>query len=161
MWQMVLLRKAVVDQEVLKQKKAIAGHLVVKSVGSQNLTSDYDLTLSTDNDSGLEIGAIRAFNASLKEQFGKPPGVVFDTNLYAKDFLRVDDNIFDKGLTDGRGVREVEFVLQADRSVQDVAALTKMRQYMSPEEWNAYFDQMSEDGGLSEEKKKEIQLQLD
>jgi len=161
MWQMVLFRRKVVNALLLKEKERIDGHLVVKSVGSQNLTSDYDLTLSTDDESGRELQAIRNFNYGVKTRFGKQPGVVFDTNLYAKDFLKVDDNVLQPGLSDGKGVEQVKVMLTSDRSDQDVAALTKMRQYMDPDEWQEYFEQLCEDGGISEKYRKQIEVQLD
>ncbi len=161
MWQMVLFRRRVVNALLLTEKQRIDGHLVVKSVGSQNLTSDYDLTLSTDDGSGRELQAIRNFNFAVKQRFGKQPGVVFDTNLYAKDFLQVDDNVLEPGLSDGKSVEKVRIMLTADRSDQDVAALTKMRQYMDPDEWQAYFEALCEDGGIDETFRKQIEVQLD
>jgi hypothetical protein len=152
MWQMVLYRKRVVDG-LLGVQRATYSQLLAKSVGSQNLTSDYDLTLSTRDGSGDEIRAVKGFNDAVKADYGKQPGVVFDTNLYAKDFLKVKDTVFGTGESDGGDIAEVTRYLEMDRSDQDVAALTKMRQYMTPEEWEAYCEEFEDDD------KTKIQLQ--
>lgn len=161
MWQMVLFRKRHVDGVLRTQREASGGVLLAKAVGSTNLTSDYDLTLSTTNGSGYEITAIKAFNAEIKRVFGKQPGTVFDTNLYAKDFLMVKDTILDPGTRDGGGIEDVEGFLEHDRSDQDVASLVKMRQYMDVTTWQAFVDETLKGKGLKPEKKKEITLQFE
>jgi hypothetical protein len=157
MWQMVLYRKRAVDA-LLATEKGISGNvLLAKSVGSLNLTSDYDLTLSTTDGSGKELVAIRNFNAAVQaNHVNKPPGVVFDTNLYAKDFLKVTDTVLAPGTDDGAGVAAVKRYLILDRSDQDVAALTKMRQYMNAAQWDEYVETM-----VGEDKDSTILVQLE
>lgn len=137
MWQMVLYRKRVVDG-LLNAQRTLYPALLAKCVGSENLTSDYDLTLSTRDASGKEIEAIQNFNKSVKDTYTKQPGVVFDTNLYAKDFLKVKDTVFNTETEDGGDIAPVLRYLEMDRSGQDIAALTKMRQYMTQQEWEDY-----------------------
>ena len=111
--------------------------LLAKSVGSQNLTSDYDLTLASSDGSGIEIEAIKEFNSTIKGWYKKQPGTVFDTNLYAKDFLRVKDTILTDEEEDEE-LAEVEIFTALDTEDQDIAALTKMCQYMDKEAWESY-----------------------
>ena len=110
--------------------------LLAKSVGSQNLTSDYDLTLASSDGSGIEIKAIKAFNDEIKSRYSKQPGTVFDTNLYAKDFLKVKDTILSPD-TEDDDLEAVEIFTTLDAEDQDIAALTKCS-YMSASAWDNY-----------------------
>ena len=141
-------RKKTVDDllRTLRGKHKVEGKevLLAKSVGSQNLTSDYDLTLASSDGSGIEIDAIKEFNSSIKGVYKKQPGTVFDTNLYAKDFLRVKDTILAEGAEDA-DLDAVETYTDLDRADQDIAALTKMCQYMGKEEWALYIQSVLSD----------------
>ncbi len=140
MWEMIQFRKTTVDGLIKDLNGKYRGVLVAKSVGSNNLTSDYDITLSSTDGSGQEIDAISDFNAAIKRKLRVPPGVCFDTNLYAKDFLKVKDNILDGERDDREAIAAIKEFLEEDRSDQDVAALTKQRQYMGAEGWDDYKD---------------------
>jgi len=86
-------RKHVVDG-IIDDLRAKHGDppLIAKSVGSTDPTSDYDITFSTPG-SGNDVIALREFNATVKQLFGKQSGTVFDTNIYAKDYIRVKEKI--------------------------------------------------------------------
>ena len=140
MWEMIQFRKETVDGLLKTLNGKYDDKLVAKSVGSTNLTSDYDITLSTKDGTGEEIDAIKEFNATIKAQLKVPPGVCFDTNLYAKDFLKVDDNILDGTRNDKEAIATITGFLEEDQSDQDVAALTKQRQYLGAEGWDDYKD---------------------
>ncbi|MFT5680826.1 MAG: hypothetical protein ACI8RZ_001732 [Myxococcota bacterium] len=161
LWQMVLYRKQTVDGLLAVLNGTHGGNLLAKSVGSVNLTSDYDLTLSSKDGSGREIDAIKAFNDRIKALYTKQPGTVFDTNLYAKDFLKVKSTVIgvNQGDSDGSGIAEVLEMLELDRSDQDVAALTKMRQYMEQDEWEDYIEGFT--NGMEKEQAEQLRLQFD
>jgi len=107
--------------------------------GSQEPTSDVDL--NTFND-GTEF-LVRAFNRAFANRFdGYEPGIVFDVNVYGKDFLpKLDPNFEDAERTE-HGERP--FVLperdhvfwrreyqEQDAQRQLEAALLKLRRYMA------------------------------
>ncbi len=161
MWQLCLFRKRYVDAVLDNLRRGSDNKLLAKSVGSQNLSSDYDITLSSIDGSGVELQAVKDFNAEIKLAFGRQPGTVFDTNLYVKDFLPVEDTILAPRVVDEWSVAEVRGFLDSDRSDQDVAALTKMRQYMSAREWDNYLQSMLDDESLGVGKRKELQLQFE
>jgi hypothetical protein len=141
MWELFQFRKKWVNGTLARLNAESGGELVAKSVGSNNLSSDYDITLSTKSGTGAEIPAIKKFNAACKSEFGVPPGFLFDTNLYAKDFLKVDDNLLATGgekVSDEGVIAGVEEFTAEDQSDQDVGALTKQRQYLGADAWERY-----------------------
>ena len=142
---LIAFRKRIVDGVLKTLDAQSGGKLVAKAVGSENLTSDYDITLGSTDASGIEIPAVTSFNDEIKRMFGVPPGVCFDTNLYVKDFLDVTDKILDTSgepRRDPEAMATVDTLLSEDRSDQDVAALTKQRQYMSVPDWLEYKEQV-------------------
>ena len=74
MWEMIQFRKETVDGLLKALNQKNGDKLVAKSVGGTNLTSDYDITLSTKDGTGEEIDAIKEFNATIKAQLTVPPG---------------------------------------------------------------------------------------
>lgn len=141
MWNLWAYRKRYVDQLINKLRIKYPG-LISKSVGSQDRESDYDITISspgTDND----VKAVAEFNNIVKSEFGKQPGTVFDTNLYAKDYLKVEENIDDAAKKNTQGTdkdldQPEQKFSQTGSLDQDVAALVKQRRYMNPAEWENY-----------------------
>jgi hypothetical protein len=135
-------RKTVVDGIIKELDKRWGGRLIAKAIGSANLTSNYDITFTTSDGDGSEIDAVVSFNDEIKRLFGAPPGVCFDTNLYVKDFLDVEDKSIlgpeAAPRADGKPIDPIEILLAMDRSDQDVGALTKQRQYMNVEQWTQY-----------------------
>ncbi|MCT7948237.1 hypothetical protein NG798_00325 [Ancylothrix sp. C2] len=143
MWELWSYRKRYVDQLINQLRKKYPG-LISKSVGSKDRESDYDITISspgTDND----VKAVAEFNNIVKSEFGKQPGTVFDTNLYAKDYLKVEENIDDTAKNDTQGTdkdldQPEQSFSQTSNLDQDVAALVKQRRYMNPVEWDNYLN---------------------
>ncbi|HEY9867011.1 MAG TPA: hypothetical protein V6D21_22750, partial [Candidatus Obscuribacterales bacterium] len=91
MWKLFDFRQWYVDSLISILRDTYPG-LIAKSVGSADPTSDYDITISTPG-SGKDVEAIKWFNAQVRKEFGVEPGTIFDTNLYAKDYLKVEENI--------------------------------------------------------------------
>ena len=146
MARLVAFRKSTVNGIISALDQQWQGRLVAKAVGSDNLTSDYDITFTTKNDDGSEIDAVVSFNDEIKSMFGVPPGVCFDTNLYVKDFLSVKDKSIlgtESAPREGAAAMAAITALQSmNMSDQDVGALTKQRQYMDTEQWDAYRNQV-------------------
>ena len=146
MKRLVDYRKSVVNGIIGELDKQWGERLIAKAVGSDNLTSDYDITFTTKDGDGSEIDAVVSFNDEIKRMFGVPPGVCFDTNLYVKDFLKVEDKSIlgtkDAPRSDAGGIDEIDQLKTMDLSDQDVGALTKQRQYMDAAQWDAYREQV-------------------
>jgi hypothetical protein len=142
MWQFFDFRQYYVDAEIAKLREKYAG-LIAKSVGSQDPTSDYDITISTPG-SGDDVKAIAEFNSAIKTKFGVQPGTLFDTNLYAKDYLKVEENIDPaskaKQISDSNLDEPAGAFGKMGGLSQDVASLVKQRRYMNQKEWDTYVD---------------------
>jgi hypothetical protein len=120
-----------------------------RMLGSRDLTSDYDLSLSGGDDAAV----IRRFHEMFEEQYGGTSARAFDTNLYAAgDYLPqyidsdsagahevVGGKRDEKGrvLADMNAIRDKE-IQQTDNMHQDIIALTKVRKNMSAEEWGQF-----------------------
>jgi hypothetical protein len=63
--------------------------LIIYSVGSNELTSDYDITLYGSNESKVKM--ITEFNKLFKDIFGNPSSLVFDTNIYGKACIEFEN----------------------------------------------------------------------
>ena len=82
-----LLRKSIVDL-LLKQihtELKLPKDFKIYSVGSNKITSDYDITLYGNSiDKG---NVIKEFDMKFKELFFENSSIVFDTNIYGKSFI--------------------------------------------------------------------------
>ena len=94
------------------------------SVGSKDPTSDYDISINKHGQQRdkrrLDYEFVKDFNAWFRTKFGAEGGTVFDTNLYASAPSLVTDKDPDAPDTN------------------DVAALMKLRRYMSAGEFEAF-----------------------
>ncbi len=143
-------RKRYVDQAVNSFCKKCQGraappcpdHPFPKSLGSTDLTSDYDITVGYTRveTSGAELDQIQNFNDHVRLKFGKQPGTIFDTNLYAKDFLPLND---DDARLAMPGVGKDMYNMMVEG--QDVGALVKLRRYMPNEDWLAFLEALLRD----------------
>jgi hypothetical protein len=145
-----LFRKEIVDSILNKLVAEQKGEIGYESNGSANLTSDYDLSLF---DKGKGIGnpaeAIKLFNERFRGVWGCESGTAFDTNVYDKG-----DAMPIKGVERNKDVVAAEKAIGAENAtVQDVAALVKVRRYMpndgdKPSEgssaWDTYCEKSQE-----------------
>ena len=156
MWLCFDYRKWYVDSLISKLRSKYKG-LIAKSVGSQDPTSDYDITISTPG-SGNDVKAIEDFNREIKKKFGVQPGTLFDTNLYAKDYLKVTENIDEaskKNQVSDTDLDEPDGGFgQMGGLSQDVASLVKQRRYMNQIEWNQYVEEVV--ASIKDQRQKEI-----
>ena len=89
-----LFRKLVVDT-LLKKALTQVPNVKIFSVGSTNITSDYDVTLYGSSKDKLKI--IQLFDQEFKKIFIDDSSIVFDTNIYGKAFISFDKSEFGEG----------------------------------------------------------------
>ncbi|MFI1166309.1 hypothetical protein ACH4UM_22575 [Streptomyces sp. NPDC020801] len=112
------------------------------AVGSQNETSDYDVTLIGGRQTW---SAMKEFNAVFRSVWGKESGVVFDTNVYVgtippPTMRHSPDSWLMRGGNAG-ATPEWQYA-------QEVASLSKIRRFMDAREWQHYVNQVA-DGVLA------------
>ena len=134
MQQLCDFRKEHIDG-IIAQLKGLRqfGQVGSLALGSQALTSDYDITFS-----GLgSIQAVIVFNRMFKETrgWGKESGTVFDTNVYAQSILPASKAEVENGPLLPVSNQEGQ---ELDAFYQDVAALTKVRRYMTASQWQTH-----------------------
>ena len=116
------------------------------SVGSNDPTSDYDISLNKHGKKGEEIRMdyqfVQDFNAWFRKEFHGEGGTVFDTNLYASAPPLVKEG--------GPGAK----------STHDVAALMKMRRYMTPGEFEEFRVETAEACGGDINRRMEVEEQF-
>lgn len=99
--------------------------------GSNNLTSDYDLSIKVARGEPGAATVIRNFNQRFRDEFGMEPGLVFDTNVYSEPaytFFRAP----------GADAARPENALRQDAVRQLLFRETAMRRYASDVEWDAH-----------------------
>ena len=137
---LVAYRKKVVDDEIAKMRQKYPG-LVASSVGSNDLTSDYDVTIGVKGGShGDDVKVVRELNARMKELFGRQPGSTFDTNFYMNNYLPLRENIA-TGSGPAAEILPVQHGSDSDPEVsaqQDVFSLLKQRRFMDQLEWDRH-----------------------
>lgn len=136
---LVAYRKEVVDGMIGEMRVKYPG-LVASSVGSSDLTSDYDVTLGVrGGNPGDDVQLVRELNDRFKATFGKQPGSLFDTNFYINNFLPLRENI-----APGPSPAEIPADDDGDTgpagaAQQDVLSLLKQRRFMDQAEWDHHF----------------------
>ena len=89
-----LLRKLVVDailkKILLKYSNPGENFCDIYSVGSTNMTSDYDVSLYGDDNNKVII--INEFQQLFKKYFTEESSIVFDTNIYGKAYIYYGNN---------------------------------------------------------------------
>jgi hypothetical protein len=85
-----LFRKLVIDCLLKKFNNSYL--LKIFSVGSTNLSSDYDITLYGNDNSKIEL--INNFNKIFYSIFSDNSSLVFDTNIYGKAYIAFSENDF-------------------------------------------------------------------
>lgn len=93
-----MFRKAIVDgliKSILSKDLPIYSNLIINSVGSTNLTSDYDITVY-DNNSFASASFIKEFNERFFKLFKEKSSYIFDTNLYGTSFISFMNDSIDE-----------------------------------------------------------------
>lgn len=118
------------------------------SVGSSDPTSDYDISLNrhglaSDETIRYDYQLVQDFNAWFRNEFKGEGGTVFDTNLYASAPPAVKDD-----------------EIPGAKSIHDIAALMKMRRYMTSGEFEAFRVETAEACGEDLEQRMEVEQQF-
>ncbi|HCH63283.1 MAG: hypothetical protein CL927_01195 [Deltaproteobacteria bacterium] len=132
MWDLWRYRKKYIDDafDTLRSKYP---NLIAKASGSVNLESDIDVTFASPG-GAADVTAAKEFNATVFEQFGKPPGRTFDVNIYPRDYRAIQESFNpDFNLTpieDHDLAQPTGPLLNLSRIDQDVATLLKQRRFL-------------------------------
>jgi len=143
MWKCWRYRQKLVAAEIDKLRRKYPT-LIAKASGSEDLESDIDITFATPS-SGDDVKAAKDFNAAIQKEFKKPPGRVFDVNIYARDYGAIPES-FNKDFSlspqtdkpvDQPDDAKMQKLSQVD---QDVATLLKQRRFMDGGEYQSHVD---------------------
>lgn len=139
MWKLVQYRRKVVNEAIDGLRKKYPT-LIAKASGSEDIESDIDITFATPN-SGQDVDAAMEFNNSIKTRYGKPPGRVFDVNIYPRDYGAIRESMnptynIDPIRDHDIDEPETEASVKLDKIDQDVASLLKQRRFMEAEDFN-------------------------
>ncbi len=117
--------------------------LVAKTSGSTDLESDIDITFASA-EPGDDVKAASQFNALVKAKFGKPPGRVFDVNIYPRDYNAIGESINPDYNVDPIADRDIDqptgAMQRLSRVDQDVATLLKQRRFLDDQSFQAQMD---------------------
>ncbi|MDR7273026.1 putative house-cleaning noncanonical NTP pyrophosphatase (MazG superfamily) [Pelomonas saccharophila] len=164
MWKLYQFRRHVVDGLIAQLHAEFPkSGLMFKSSGSEDIESDLDITVAS-SPPGDDVKAMSRFNGEIKRIFGRPPGRVFDTNLYARDYRAIEDN-----MTQGR-----EGAPPQDRDIdeptgpmanmsgidQDVATLMKQRRFLDEASFTAMWQELR-DSMKTQEDRQRIQQRFE
>ncbi len=158
MWKLYQFRRHVVDGLIAQLHAAFPkSGLMFKSSGSEDIESDLDITVAS-NPPGDDVKAMSRFNGDIKRKFGRPPGRVFDTNLYARDYRAIEDN-----MTQGRQGAEPKDsdidqpsgeMANMSGIDQDVATLMKQRRFLDEETFTAMWQELRDSMKTKEDRQR-------
>jgi hypothetical protein len=132
MWKLYQYRRSVIDQLIVTLQAEFKNQLMFKSSGSEDIESDLDITVASVTP-GDDVKAMTRFNAEIKRRFGRPPGRVFDTNLYARDYRAIEDNMSPRRaqVPKDRDIDQpIDEMAKMSGIDQDVATLMKQRRFL-------------------------------
>ncbi len=117
--------------------------LIAKTSGSNDLESDIDITFAS-SDPGDDVKAAAEFNKAVKAKFGKPPGRVFDVNIYPRDYNAIEESIntdYNVNPMADRDIDQPDGALQKlSRVDQDVATLLKQRRFLDDKAFSSLME---------------------
>lgn len=133
-------RRMVVDETMTALQKDYK--FTWGSVGSDNPESDYDLTVRThgEKDGAVvrDFKIVELANAAISKDFGgTPPGILFDTNLYAEAAVNAAEPTAEE-----KANPTFKAMGAMKEQGQDVGALMKLRRYMEWDEYQDYQEKM-------------------
>lgn len=159
---LISYRKAFVDQlmKQIKEEFQVEGNM--RSVGSTNLTSDYDatilgLTSTKKGEEGRPVSPVvqaqivAKFNEEFRKEFGVESGTAFDTNIYVDDFKLDERQLHNDPLSPANQ--------KTDNENQDALALVKQRIHMTKPQWDSYVKSVLD--GVPEPKRAGVKAQYD
>jgi hypothetical protein len=162
MWKLVQYRGKVVNELIDSLRKKYPT-LIAKASGSEDIESDIDITFATPG-SGDDVEAAMEFNAAIKARFGKPPGRVFDVNIYPRDYGAIRESF--KPDYNVEPIKDVNIDEPENESMklskidQDVATLLKQRRFLDASQFNKMLKAILE-SAPDEATKKRIEKQYE
>ena len=141
-------------------------NLRANASGSQDLESDIDITFASPG-SGDDVRAAREFNRRVYEEFGQPPGRVFDVNIYIWEYGPTPDDGFGTVRAEAPSGKPLDYadVAAGGRrddptqhannwqrmtdSDQDAATLMKQRRFLGAEGYAALAKSVAPDQGAA------------
>ena len=141
-------------------------NLRANASGSQDLESDIDITFASPG-SGDDVRAAREFNRRVYEEFGQPPGRVFDVNIYIWEYGPTPDDGFGTVRAEAPSGEPLDYadVAAGGRwddptqhannwqrmtdSDQDAATLMKQRRFLGAEGYAALAKSVAPDPGAA------------
>ena len=121
--------KTVAFADSAATREAKKPRLVAKSVGSTDLTSDFDITFG----GSLDVDGVAEINHFFRTVWGKESGYIFDTNFYVRDWSRVANKILVASENPAPADNSLQW--ESDEQVDDLLGLAKIRRYASSAEW--------------------------
>jgi hypothetical protein len=133
--------------DILRQIMTIfEGRLLIENeAGSRDPESDYDVTVASNDGTLCDVEAIQMFNDFFVECWGKPSGIIFDTNLYPRAFVIVEPK-FEVGhvalFLDKPPRTPRTFFSDVHDYKQNMFAFITVRKYMLGNEWHSFISMM-------------------
>lgn len=142
MWDCWRYRQQYVTRLIDTLRKAFPT-LIAKTSGSTDLESDIDITFAS-SEPGDDVKAAAAFNKAVKAKFGKPPGRVFDVNIYPRDYNAIEESINADYNVNPIGDQDIDqpdgAMQKLSRVDQDVATLLKQRRFLDDQAFQDLMD---------------------
>lgn len=142
MWDCWRYRKQYVTRLIDELRKQYPT-LIAKTSGSNDLESDIDITFAA-SEPGDDVKAATEFNKRVKAKFGKPPGRVFDVNIYPRDYNAIEESInpdYNVNPVADHDIDQPDGAMQKlSRVDQDVATLLKQRRFLDDKAFNALME---------------------
>ncbi len=142
MWDCWRYRQQYVTREIDVLRKKYPT-LIAKTSGSTDLESDIDITFASSAP-GDDVKAASNFNAVVKAKFGKPPGRVFDVNIYPRDYNAINESInpdYNLNPVPDKDIDQPSGAMQKlSRVDQDVATLLKQRRFLDDKSFQELMD---------------------
>ncbi|MGM9485105.1 hypothetical protein ACS5PN_28205 [Roseateles sp. NT4] len=157
MWKLYQFRRHVVDGLIAQLHAAFPkSGLMFKSSGSEDIESDLDITVAS-TPPGDDVKAMSRFNTEIKRKFGRPPGRVFDTNLYARDYRAIEDNMTQgrEATPQDRDIDEPTGPMANMSGIdQDVATLMKQRRFLDEASFTAMWQELRDSMKTKEDRQR-------
>jgi hypothetical protein len=163
MWKLVQYRGKVVN-ELIDQLRQAYPTLIASASGSEDIESDIDIAFATPT-SGDDVKAAKEFNKVISSRFGKPPGRVFDVNIYPRDYRALRGDSFKPGYSvdenKDHGIDEPDegASMKLSKIDQDVATLLKQRRFLDETAFNQMLKTLLDQA--PEDTKKRIETQYE
>lgn len=115
-------------------------NILAKAVGSADLTSDIDITISGPDDVAAKV----EINRYVRQQWRKELGTLLDTMIYVRDWMLVTDNINRDNQTK-KDLKDPSIQIEVIDFIGDIYGLVKVRRFCSARQWAALVEAIKRD----------------